>query len=182
MRQPDLEAELALEAAFGHARVSRYVKPFYLKLMGCNAANASEDLIAKVRERSRRLSAKDIGQLLQMPWRPRVMGAWYAIAAQDASLSAAVHDSLETCLGHLTSPPLITATLAYPNAGTTSLLRDYIEMDRRMGWGAAGFASGALTRLEPGNENGSDAASAFRADDIELIDKLAAFGDALRSK
>lgn len=158
------------------------MKPFYLKLMGFNAANAPQNLIATVRERSRKLSAKDISQLLQMHWRPRVMGAWYAIAAQDASLSAAVHDSLETCLGHLTLPPLITAALAYPNAGTASLLRDYIETDHRMGWGAAGFASGALARLEPGNEGRTGAASAVRSDDIELIDKLAAFGNALRSK
>lgn len=160
----------------------RYVKPFYLKLMGYNAANASEDLAAKVRKRGSKLSLNDITQLLQMHWRPRVMGAWYAIAAHDASLSAAVHESLETCLGHLTSPPLITAALAYPNAGTADLLRAYIEVDQRMQWGAAGFAAVALARLESGRDSGSSAESpAVGADDIELADKLAAFGHALRA-
>ena len=77
----------------------RYVRPFYLELMGFNAVNASDDLVAKVRRRSRRLSATRIGQLLQMHWRPRAMGAWYAIAVQDSSLSADVHDSLQTCQG-----------------------------------------------------------------------------------
>lgn len=182
MRQPDLNGELALEAAFGHARMSRYVQPFYLKLMGWNAANAPEDLIARVRQRGRKLSAEEVVQLLQMHWRPRVMGAWYAIAAHDPSLSAAVHESLETCLGHLTSPPLITAALAYPNAGTPSLLRDYIEMDQRMEWGGAGYASAALARLERGDDGRAHEAAADGANDMDLMNRLVAFGNALRSK
>lgn len=99
MRDPDFEVARSAEAAFGQARMLRYVRPFYLELMGFNAVNASDDLVAKVRRRSRRLSATRIGQLLQMHWRPRAMGAWYAIAVQDSSLSADVHDSLQTCQG-----------------------------------------------------------------------------------
>ena len=162
--------------------MSRFVSPFYLKLMGFNAMDVPADLITKVRERSRKLSAQDITQLLQMHWRPRVMGAWYAIAARDASLSAEVHDSLETCLGHLTSPPLITAALAYPNASTASLFQDYIEADKRMQWGAAGFAAAALAHLQPKIEDEASADPLARAEDREAVSRLAAFGRALQSR
>jgi len=64
------------------------------------------------------------------------MGAWYAIAANDERLSSAVHESLETSLGHLTSPPLITAILAYPRADSAELLRDYAKHDFENQWGA----------------------------------------------
>lgn len=170
-----------MESAFGHMRMLRYVKPFYLNLMGFNAVNAEHDLIARVGHRGRKLSTLDISQLLQMHWRPRAMGAWYAIAAQDPSLSAAVHDSLETCLGHFTSPPLITATLVYPNAGTAGLLLDYIEVDQRSQWGAAGVAAAALARLEPKNEGLGLRGSLVTAEDIELVDKLLGVARALQS-
>jgi len=160
--------------------MSRFVGPFYRQLMGFNAADAPPDLIVKVRAQSRQLSAERITQLLQMHWRPRVMGAWYAVAAQDASLSAAVHDSLSTCLGHLTSPPLITAALAYPNAATASLLRDYIEADQRMHWGAAGFAAAALGRLETESEGAARADPLIRAEDRDTVSRLADFGRALQ--
>lgn len=181
MRDPDFERAQALEAAFGQRKLSHYVGPFYLKLMGFNAADAPDDLIAKVRRRSRTLSATDISQLLQMQWRPRVMGAWYAIAAQDPSLSAAVHGSLETCQGHLTSPPLITAALAYPTPQTPRLLADYIEQDQRMQWGAAGLAAAALARVGAKDEERLNPAYAFSPEDSSLLDNLTAVGRALRS-
>lgn len=158
--------------------------PFYLKLMGFRAADADDDLTAKVRKRSRKLSTADVTQLLQMHWRPRAMGAWYAIAVQDPSLSAAIHDSLETSLGNLTSPPLITAALAYPNERTAALLSDYIETDLQQQWGAAGFAAAALHRLASTGEpvgTWADAAANVSPEDTDLVNKLASFGRALQS-
>lgn len=163
-------------------RLRRYVTPFYLKLMGCAAGDADTHLITKVRKRASHLSSSQVAQLLQMHWRPRVMGAWYAVAVQDPSLSTPVHDSLETSLGHLTSPPLITATLAYPSQRTATLLHDYIETDREHQWGAAGFAAAALDRLVPAAEGQVDAPPRFSPEDVELLDKLLAFGRALQSK
>ena len=184
MRQPDFEEQRSIESAFGQMRLRRYVSPFYLKLMGFGAADVDHDLAAKVRNRGRKLSGADVSHLLQMHWRPQVMGAWYAIAARDPLLSTAVHDSLETSLGHLTSPPLITAALAYPNDRTTALLHDYIQTDLEQQWGAAGFAAAAaLSRLEPSREQDLRAGSLppVSTEDIEVVDKLVLFGRALQS-
>ena len=183
MRQPDFEAEQSIESAFGQMRFQRYVTPFYLKLMGFGAADADENVTAKVRKRSRELATVDVTQLLHMHWRPRAMGAWYAIAIHDPSLSEAVHDSLETSLGHLTSPPLVTAALAYPNDRTAALLRDYVQTDQQQQWGAAGFAAAALRRLmSPTEQEARDSAvSSVRAEDIALVDQLSFFGRALQS-
>lgn len=76
------------------------------------------------------------------------MGAWFAIAADDEALSDAVHDSLETSLGHLTAPPLIIGTLTYPTERTFGLLLDYARTDREMGWGVADFAIAAAGHLD----------------------------------
>lgn len=183
MRQPDFDEQQAIESAFGQRRLRRYVAPFYLMLMAFNAAEADDDLRAKVSTRGRQLSNADVSQLLQMHWRPRVMGAWYAIAARDPSLSMAVHDSLETSLGHLTSPPLITAALAYPNERTAVMLVDYIEADLERRWGAAGFAAAALHRLVPtgGEEGRTGALPPARGEDVQLVDTLSLFGRALQS-
>ena len=183
VRQPDFQNERAIESAFGQRRLRRYVTPFYMKLMGVGAAEVYDDLGVTVRKRGRHLSGADVSQLLQMHWRPRTMGAWYAIALGDPSLSTAVHDSLEGSLGHLTSPPLITAVLAYPNDQTAVLLRDYIETDLKQQWGAAGFAAAALSRLVP--EDAQDvragAAPPMSAEDVALVDKLMHFGGLLQS-
>ena len=177
-RQPDFEEHQRIEATFGAIRLERYVTPFYLDLMAFGASSADGELTAKVRNQSQTLSSGDVAQLLQMHWRARVMGAWYAIAVQDATLSTAVHNSLETSLGHLSSPALIAGSLTYPNEGTAALLLDYIESDLQNQWGVAGFAAAALSRLTPTQ---AAPAFAFEPEDLELVDQLMAFGRALQS-
>ncbi|HEY5980437.1 MAG TPA: DUF6000 family protein, partial [Microlunatus sp.] len=72
----------------------RYVNPYYLQLMASNAAEADEVVLREVRVRAGELSVHDVRRLLLDSWRPRVMGAWYAIARPRPELSDAVHASL----------------------------------------------------------------------------------------
>lgn len=51
-----------------------------------------------------------------------------------------------------------------------------------MQWGAAGFAAAALARLEPRSEGEASADPLARAEDREVVSKLAAFGRALQSR
>jgi hypothetical protein len=108
------------------------------------------------------------------------MGTWCAIAAHDLSLSVAAHDSLATCIGHLTSPPSITAAVAYPQPGMAALLQDDVRTDLERRWDAAGFATAALTHLAV-TDGGADAMPSADRDDAEVVDKLVALGRALRT-
>lgn len=147
MRQPDFNTSQELEDAFGEAKMRRYVHPYYLDLMGYGALRANCDLLDEVRQRSSELDEREIAMLLGMHWRPRVMGAWYAVAANNGALATAIHESLETSLGHLTSPALIVAALRHPTAGTRALLDDYRREDEARHWNVAGFAKAAAARL-----------------------------------
>ena len=125
----------------------RYVIPYYLQLMAFNAAEADEVVLREIRIRAGELSVDEVRRLLLDAWRPRVMGAWYAIAQPRPELSDAVHASLRTCQGHLTSPPLIVAVLQYAREDTPAALDSYEERDRLHGWGAAGLARAAAEVL-----------------------------------
>jgi hypothetical protein len=125
----------------------RYVIPYYLQLMAFNAAVADEVVLREIRIRAGELSVDEIRRLLLDAWRPRVMGAWYAIARPRPELSDAVHASLRTCQGHLSSPPLIVAVLQYAREDTPAALDAYEERDRLHDWGAAGLARAAAEVL-----------------------------------
>lgn len=148
MLEPDFNREQELESAFGEERLQHFVSSHYLELMSYGAKSADRRIASEVRRLGRELQVPEVEMLLGMHWRPRVMGAWFAIAASDDTLSEAVHNSLETSLGHLTSPPLIVGVLTYPNERTLDLLLDYARADRDMGWGASGFAVAAAARLD----------------------------------
>ena len=125
----------------------RYVSPYYLQLMATNAAEADEVVLREIRARAGELSVDEVRRLLLDAWRPRVMGAWYAIARPRPELSDAVHTSLHTCQGHLTSPPLIVAALQYAREDTPEALDSYAERDVQHGWGVAGLARAAADVL-----------------------------------
>lgn len=179
MRQPNFQAEQELEAAFGEERLQRFVVPYYLKLMAFGAASANARLASEVRARGSELESADIDRLLRMPWRPRVMGTWYAIAAGDKALTDALHVSLATSLGHLTSRPLIVASLMYPTARTRDLLDDYVRVDRADGWGASGLAGAAAARLSPGPVGRAEE-HATSAEDVRQLDAMLRFANSLR--
>lgn len=179
VREPKFEEELDLQRAFGEERLHDFVEPYHLKLMSFGAASAGTRLAHEVRRKGKELDLADVDHLLRMPWRPRVMGAWFAVAAGEPTLSDALHDSLETCLGHLTAPPLIVGMLIFPTVRTQGLLLEYAQADRDHGWGASGFAAAAAARATPDNVRpGQD--HAIRAEDVTLLDAMLKFADALR--
>ncbi|QKE82880.1 hypothetical protein [Arthrobacter sp. NEB 688] len=123
------------------------------------------------------MTDEQVRLMLAGGWRPLVMGCWYAIARHDEALCDPVHDALETCQGHLTSPALITATLFYPSERTLPLLADYAATDRRMGWDAADIADAAVLRLTgrlPADSSAPD------ADAVAQLEALMGFGELLR--
>ena len=143
---------MAADERLGATARDSLVAPFYLKLMGAGAIRADGPLLRSVGRSSRNVTDDQVRLMLQGTWRPLVMGAWYAIARNDVTLTGPVHDALETCLGNLTSPALITATLFYPSKHTIPLLEDYADTDRASHWGQADFADAAarhLTGAEP---------------------------------
>ena len=133
----------------------RYVVPYYLQMMATNAADADEALLDEVRLRAGELSPPQVRQLLLDSWRPRVMGAWYAIALRRPELADAVLVSLRTSYGHLTSPPLLVAALEVGGEDSRQAIIDYEHADVAHGWGAAGLARAAADRLAVRQESQS---------------------------
>lgn len=130
-----------------------YVDPFYLAMMGMNATTADETVLAAVRERATQISPRNVARLLYSEWRPRVMGAWYAVAAPRPELGEVVLQSLRTSTGALTAPALLAATLDYVEAGAVpavdaaAVVDDYHRRDVVAEWGAAGLARVAADAL-----------------------------------
>jgi len=125
----------------------RYVSPYYLQLMATNAAEADAAVLREIRVRAGELSVDQVRRMLLDAWRPRAVGAWYAIARSRPELGDVVHTSLRTCQGHLTSPPLIVAALHYAREDTSEALDAYAERDLQHGWGVAGLAHAAAEVL-----------------------------------
>jgi hypothetical protein len=86
---------------------TKYVKPYYLKMMGLNAIwEAEAPPIRDVQEVSESVSDETVLRFLRGEWRPRVMGAWFALTHAAATIGADLARSMETCGGSLTAPPL----------------------------------------------------------------------------
>ncbi|MGD8202440.1 DUF6000 family protein [Ornithinimicrobium sp. W1679] len=147
MRPPNFDRSQKLEDDFGDQNMAEYVHPYYLSLMSFNATRAEPSMLEEVRVKARKLSQQESAMLLGMHWRARVMGAWYATAINSSALAPHIHESLETSLGHLTSPPLIIAAVRLPTARTAELLDDYGRTDETHQWGAAPFAKAASAWL-----------------------------------
>ena len=155
---------MAADERLGEKARDSLVAPYYLELMGWGAIHADEQTVRAVGRKSQKVTDEEVRLMLQGTWRPLAMGAWYAIARDDAAFSGPVHDALEGCRGHLTSPALITATLFYPSERTLPLLADYAATDRERSWGAADLADAAGrhlngAELSRGNANAMEAAA-----------------------
>lgn len=168
---------MAADERLGEAARESLVAPYYLQLMGTGITRADDQLLKRVGRSSRRVTDEQIRLMLQGTWRPLAMGAWYAIARNDDALLAPVHDVLETCLGHLTSPALITATLFYPSPRTPSLLKHYAATDREQSWGMSQLAEAAIQHLNSQRAPQSDPGLARAA---AQLDELLRRGEQLR--
>lgn len=91
--------------------VERYVRPFYLELMGRNAIRHVDKHETSLRALGPTLDASDVAELLGSLWRPRVMGAWFSLFRPQTEVSGELLRSLETSLGGLTAPPLATVAV-----------------------------------------------------------------------
>ena len=85
--------------------------------------------------------------LLDLDWRPRVMGAWLA-SGRAQRLEAPLLKSLETSAGSLTAPPLATVALHGLGAKAVPALKTYLRQDREHEWGSASFVAAVLERLD----------------------------------
>jgi hypothetical protein len=150
------------------------ITPFYLKMMGMNARIYGAHLLLDVAVAARTLDAADVIQLLRADWRPRVMGAWFALPHDEPEVTDAVLRSLETSLGNLTSPPLAVTAVVLAARDALSALAHYAASDAENHWGACGFAAAAAEHFE-----GSVCCPATEAD-RSAFDELHIFAEQLR--
>lgn len=125
----------------------RCVKPFYLKMMGFNALTCEEEVLRLIRQVGAGLDAGAVVKLLRGEWRPRVMGAWYALLHDTHEVRQALLYSLETSAGTLTAPALATAAIALAGIEAVPSLTAYAAADVSHQYGAAGFIAAAVERL-----------------------------------
>lgn len=85
--------------------VEQRVVPFYLQMMDVNAATADYCFLAAVRASGRQVTPDEVTWLLRDDWRPRVMGAWYAVVFDSRELCEVLSASLVSSAGSLTAPP-----------------------------------------------------------------------------
>lgn len=169
-----MKAQLAAEQRFidalgGRTWLDRYVLPYYLQWMGLGPKDGLDTptLTAEVRARALELGGADIATMLQMmQWRVQVMGAWYAIARSDSSLTTAVHSAFDECRGTLTAPVLTAAALSYPNEGTVQVLQSYLQRHTANNYGDSSIITAAIRRLQDPNRD------APRAAGDEALDRL----------
>lgn len=128
------------------ALIDHYVVPYYLKMMRTNAPHPK--LIAAVREAAASITASETEQLLLAQWRPRVMGAWYAAVRPRHEIGEALVESLRTCAGDLTAPPLITATVLVLGGDGQPALMTYASAAAKNSYlGAQGFVAAAIEEV-----------------------------------
>jgi hypothetical protein len=126
---------------------SRYVAPFYLQMMGLNALNYWQEEVEAMRTLAPALTVEDLTRLLRSEWRPRVMGAWFALFRPPSVVGPELLRSLETSGGGLTAPPLATvATHMLGDAALPSLMR-YAATEEASRDGSGLFVAAAIEAL-----------------------------------
>jgi hypothetical protein len=125
----------------------RYVRPFYLNMMGLNATTSGEDQLEAIRALGRTLDAEVVIQLLRGGWRPRVMGAWFALFHSPSVVGQEVPRSLETSAGGLTAPPLATVASHLMGPVAVSALQVYAATEEASRDGSGQFIAAAIKHL-----------------------------------
>jgi hypothetical protein len=158
----------------------KYVIPFYLKMMGFNSVRAPDELLRQIHERARELPPADVHRLLLAPWRPRVMGTWYAIAAPSDDYRDLVHQSLRSSKGSLTAPALMVAVIQYSGPDSLAAIADYERADVANSWGSAGAARAAATILSSALGRPSPLAESS-PDEFQFFRELMSVADRVRT-
>jgi len=123
------------------------VQPFYLQLMGLNAADASDEFLNEAAGVGRRTTPHEVVELLRADWRPRAVGAWFALLHDRSAMNAAVLESLRTSAGSLTAPGLAVAAVEIAASDALESLAVYCEQDQRRDMGSCGFVAAAIEHI-----------------------------------
>jgi hypothetical protein len=147
---------------------TKYVKPYYLKMMGLNAIwEAEAPPIRDVQEVSESVSDETVLRFLRGEWRPRVMGAWFALTHAAATIGADLARSMETCGGSLTAPPLAVSAATVLGREAVPSLMSYATGDVGKRDSSNRFVAAVLESLGqslPGSSNRCQRSRVSRAD------------------
>lgn len=107
---------------------SRFVKPFYLKMMGLNALRLTDELRGSLIATGRVVAATDVKWMLQAGnWRPVAMGAWFSLAVPAESVMDDLLTAMSKSKGSLTAPPLAAAATLVAGTAAVPAMVDYIN-------------------------------------------------------
>jgi hypothetical protein len=124
------------------------VKPFYLGMMGLNGIRADADRIAAIRAAGASVSVDEVYDLLRSEWRPRVMGAWYALLQEPHLVADELGQSMATSAGTLTAPPLATVTALLLGEAALPSLQAYATAAAANSYlGGDGFVAAAMEHV-----------------------------------
>lgn len=150
---------------------TRYVRPFYLKMMGTNAADNGLALAPDISRVAMSVAPEEVITLLGDNWRPRVMGAWLSVRYEGAEVRRAVFDALVTSLGWLDAPPLAVAAVVLGRPAATPALGEYFAADEANDWGASRVIAAAGEHLR--QSHGTDVSlPPPEAGEIEILSSL----------
>jgi hypothetical protein len=119
-----------------------YVLPFYMQL-----PTHSAELVPSVAATGREAPLADILELLGSDWRPRQVGAWFAIVRDEPEVLPAVLESLRTSRGSLTAPELAVAAIVLCGEEAIPALLDYQTAETERNFGRCGEISAARELL-----------------------------------
>lgn len=128
----------------------RYVRPFYLKMMGLNAIQNADRLWPELLAAGRTVTSDDVCWMLGCgAWRPGVMGGWLALAVPAEPARADLLAAMQSSGGSLTAPVFATVLLLLTGADAIPSMTEYTQrqssFERRDG--SERFVAAALGRL-----------------------------------
>lgn len=108
----------------------RLALPFYLKMMGTNAARNAGSLWDDIVDVGRGATLAEVQQLLAPDhWRPVVMGAWFGLKFDADEVGGDLLAAMERSRGSLTAPPLAVACALVLGRDAGLTLANYAERD-----------------------------------------------------
>ena len=123
------------------------IEPFYLEMMRTNAVENGTRLAPAIVHGASQLTSRDVTALLDIVWRERVMGAWFALAFDDETVTSAVLAGLALSYGSLDAPPLAASAVVLAGESALPALVEYAGRDAAAGWGACGIVAAAVEHL-----------------------------------
>jgi hypothetical protein len=92
------------EPHFAERVIEDFVRPIYLSVRMTSPLDPVQGLL--VAEKAHQASADEVLWMLATYWRPRRVGAWFALVHREPEIDLALLESLRTSRGYLTAPDL----------------------------------------------------------------------------